>query len=225
MGLQHLAARSALRGELLSEHVTSLLVGAGRRRRFARREVLFHEGDLSDSLHVILEGRVAVRVMSAVGAAVTVDVLSRGEILGEIGLVDEQPRRAATTVALEPTLTVAVARTTLKDLRGERPEVTEYLFAVSARRNRDLIQRVAELGSSSADTRVLRRLYALADSYDTGGGVIDIALTQDDIAGLAATTRETVNRVLRREAEAGTFSLTRGLITVLDIDRLQRAAR
>ena len=203
----------------------SLLVEAGRRRRFARREVLFHEGDLSDSLHVILQGRVAVRVVSAAGAAVTVDVLSRGEILGEIGLVEEHPRRAATTVALEPTVTVAVARTTLKDLRSERPEVTEYLFTVSARRNRDLIQRVAELGSSSADIRVLRRLYALADSYDTGGPVIDIALTQDDIAGLAATTRETVNRVLRREAEAGTLSLTRGLITVLDIDRLQRVAR
>lgn len=214
-----------MRRELLSEQVTSLLVQSGRRRRFSRREILFHEGDIADALHVILQGRVAVRVAASLGTDVTVDVLGRGEVLGEIAVVEDEPRRAATSVALEPTTTVAVSRSALDELREHEPAVTEFLFSTAARRNRELLDRVRELASASAETRVLRRLSHLAESYGDDGDSVDISLTQDDVAGLAATTRETVNRVLRREEENGTLALSRGLITVVDRARLARACR
>ena len=71
-----------------------------------------------------------------------------------------------------------------------------------------------------ADTRILRRLDELAATY---GAVIP--LTQEDLAGLAGTTRATVNRVLRREVESGTIALSRGRITVVDPEAVARRAR
>jgi len=66
---------------------------------------------------------------------------------------------------------------------------------------------------------VLRRLRELAELYGEEGTRV-IPLTQEEIAGLAGTSRATVNRVLRAEERAGSLELTRGRTTVLDPSRL-----
>ena len=73
--------------------------------------------------------------------------------------------------------------------------------------------------------RVLRRVRDLAALYGKGSGPIAIPLTQEDLAGLAGTSRVTVNRVLREEEDRGTLSLTRGKTTVVDLEELKRRAR
>ena len=194
-----------------------LLLVAGRRRRYARREVLFHEGDPADALHLILKGRVTVRVATALGAAVTLDVLGPGDLVGELAILEPTGPRGGTATALEPTESVVVAASVVADLRRQHPELTDALLEILTRRNRQLMSRLAEMVSVPADARVLRRLREVADLYqpDGEGGVV-VHLTQDDLAGLAGTTRETVNRVLHREAERGVVELARGAITVLD---------
>lgn len=71
-----------------------------------------------------------------------------------------------------------------------------------------------------ADVRILRRLLELADAY---GDVVP--LTQDDLSGLAGTTRATVNRVLRREERSGGLALARGRIVIQDREALARRTR
>jgi CRP/FNR family cyclic AMP-dependent transcriptional regulator len=70
------------------------------------------------------------------------------------------------------------------------------------------------------DTRLFRRLLELADTY---GEVVP--LTQEDLAGMAGTTRATVNRLLRKEELVGSVSLCRGQIEILDRASLARRAR
>src|SRR3712207_3217602 len=89
------------------EDVRQLLTVA-RRRRFAKREVVFHQDDPADSLHLITKGRFAVRVVTPRGEAVTVAVRGPGESFGEMALVTEDARRAATVAALEESETFAV---------------------------------------------------------------------------------------------------------------------
>jgi len=193
-----------------------LLSAAGRRRRYARREVLFHEGDPADSLHLILKGRVTVRVATALGASVTLDVLGPGDLVGELAILEPTGPRGGTAVALEPTESVVVAASVVTDLRRQHPELTDALLEILTRRNRQLMSRLAEMASVPADTRVLRRLREVADLTEPGGdGAVVVHLTQDDLAGLAGTTRETVNRALRREAERGAVELSRGSIKLL----------
>ena len=75
-----------------------------------------------------------------------------------------------------------------------------------------------------ADRRVLRRVRDLVSIYGRGSEAVVVPLTQEDIAGLAGTSRATVNRVLREEERRGTVELQRGKTVVLDFDELVRRA-
>ena len=76
-----------------------------------------------------------------------------------------------------------------------------------------------------ADKRVLRQLVSVARLYGPPGDAVTIPLTQEDLAGLAGTTRPTVNKVLRTAEEAGALSLGRGRIELRDLDLIERRAR
>ncbi|MDQ3641204.1 MAG: Crp/Fnr family transcriptional regulator [Actinomycetota bacterium] len=196
------------------------LLARSRRRRFARREVLFHEGDPAASLHLVAKGRVAIRVTTPLGDVATLDLLGAGSVLGEMALLAPGGVRSATAVALEPTETHTVDSTTFAELRREQPALTDVLVALLAARVRQLNDRLLEALYVPADVRLLRRILELADVYGA-----DIPLTQEDLAGLAGATRATVNRVLAREAKAGAVSLGRGRLTIADRAALERRAR
>jgi CRP-like cAMP-binding protein len=197
-----------------------------RRRRFQRGEVLFHEGDPADSLHLVVKGRIAIRIATSLGQSATIDFTYEGDVVGEQALLPPAGRRSATAVAVEPTETMALSATDFAALRAEHPSVDGVLLAVLVRRHRALGARLAEALSVTAETRVLRRLFEVARTYASEeGGDIVVPLTQEDLAGLAGTTRETVNRVLGREAERGLIALGRGRVTVLDRIGLERRAR
>src|SRR3954464_1502674 len=87
------------------------IVSAARHRSFARGEVLVHEGDPADSLHLISSGRVAVRVSTPSGERATLNILSPGDYFGELSLVRRggDHSRSATVVALEPTETLVIS--------------------------------------------------------------------------------------------------------------------
>ena len=120
---------------------------------------------------------------------------------------------------------MSVAAGSLAELRAGAPHVLDHLVTVLVERNRQLAARLAEATSISAEVRVLRRLLEVARMYElTSDSPVVVPLTQDDLAGLAATTRETVNRVLRREEDAGSLALQRGRISVLDAAALHRRA-
>jgi CRP-like cAMP-binding protein len=204
-----------------------LVLSRSRRRKFRRGEVIFHEGDPADALHLIMSGCVAVRVATPLGDAATLDLVGAGEVVGEQALLPPAGARMATAIAVEPTETMALSGTDFAVLRTEHPSVDGVLLALLARRNRSLAARLAEALYSSAETRVLRRLLEVATLYEgdgEGNGAV-VLLTQDDLAGLAGTTRETVNRVLRKEAESGSLDLARGRVTVRDRASLERRAR
>jgi len=204
-----------LDAELVREMLTS-----SRRRRFARREILFHEGDPAGSLHLVAKGRVAIRVTTPLGDVATLDLVGAGRVLGEMALLGPGGSRSATAIALEPTETHAIDASAFAELRRVHPELTEVLVALLAARVRQLNERLLDALYVPADTRLLQRVRELADVYDA-----EIPLTQEDLAGMAGTTRATVNRVLRREEKVGTVSLGRGRLTILDRERLPRGAR
>jgi CRP/FNR family transcriptional regulator, cyclic AMP receptor protein len=209
----------ALFGGLPDESVRRILADA-RRRRFARREVLFHEGDPAASMHLVAKGRVAVRVSTPLGDVAMLDLVGPGEALGEIALLSPDAIRSATAIALEPTETLVVDADRFAALRKEEPAVTEVLLGLLSARVRQLSYRLLEAMYVPVDVRLLRRVLDLADDY---GDVI--TLTQEDLAGLAGATRATVNRVLRREQAFGTILLGRGQLKVLDRTTLARRAR
>jgi CRP/FNR family cyclic AMP-dependent transcriptional regulator len=200
------------------------LLTVARRRTFGRGEVVFHESDPADSLHLIAKGRFAVRVTTPLGETAMLAIRGPGEAFGELALVSDAPR-SATVAALEPAETYSLYRREFDELRREHPFVNRVLVAILASEVRRMDELIVEAFYVGAEQRVLRRLRELAGVYGGDGETVAIPLTQEDLAGLAGTSRATVNRALREEETRGTVKLGRGKITVLDLDELKRRAR
>ena len=201
------------------------LLSIARRRVFRRGEVVFHVHDPADTLHLIVSGRFAVRVQTAVGDVAILTVLGPGDMFGELALIGGESRRTATVEALEAGETRSIHRPDFERLRAQHPSVTEVLVAILSGGMRRLSQHLLEALYVPVDKRVLRRLGELAESYAPGAAEAVIPLRQEDLASIAGTSRATVNRVLREEESRGSVRLERGRTVVLDRATLERRGR
>ncbi len=206
--------------ERLIEDVRSGKVRA-RERRFAKGEVVFHEEDPGDSLHLIEQGIFAVRSSTSAGRTLIINVLAVGDVFGEFAVFSPQRRRTSTVTAITAGITAAVSRDELMQALVGGSELIDDLIAGVVGKAENSQRRLLELLSTPAELRVLRAVL-LVDGLDRGDA--PIALTQSDLASLAATTRPTANKVLREEAARGTLRLSRGRVTVLAADRLAKRA-
>lgn len=210
----------------LTELERRQVLTAAARRRFSRGQIVFHAGDPADALFILVRGRVAVRVTTDLGDTVTLAVLGPGDSFGELALFRPHHRRTATVTTLEATELVRLEGDNLAALRRAHPAVNDLLLELMARQVERLSAHLTEALFVPVDKRVVRRLLALCRHYgDDQAAGVTIPLTQDDLAGLAGTTRPTANQVLRRLEEAGLLSLARGRIVVSDVAGLRRRAR
>jgi len=211
--------------EGLSEEQRRSLLATARRHRYAAGEVVFHEGDPADSLHMIESGRVSVGLTTNYGSQVMFAIESQGEVFGELALLSTDSRRTATVTALERTETMVIQRDDFDRLRKDQPQVTEALLRILATRVRMLSERLSEALYVPAEVPVLRRLLEVAETYSSAADGGAVPLTQNQLGDLAGTARATVNRVLRREAARGMLRLERGKITILNRSALATRAR
>jgi CRP-like cAMP-binding protein len=209
----------------LDPAVARHVLSGSRRNRFKRNEVIFREGDPADCVHLIAVGRIAVRVTTASGYSATLDIVGAGGVIGEQALLPGGGVRSATAIALERVDTIKLGASTFAELRREHVGIDDFLLSMLATRNRTVTRRLMEALYVSTETRVLRRLIDLVGLYGSDGdSEVVVTFTQEDLAGLAGTTRETVNRVLRGEAEQGSIELGRGRIRIRDLAGLTKRA-
>lgn len=182
--------------------------------------VLCREGDAPDGMYLLDEGRVLVQALTVDGAAVGLDVVDEGQVVGEQALL-AGTARMATVTAVRPTRVRLLRPTQFRELRVERPEIDQFLVHVLDARLREMSKRLAEAVHSTAEERVCRRLAALGSAFDG-----TIRLSQATLASLAGTTRPTVNRVLQDLAQDEIVSLRRARIEILNAEALgQRIPR
>jgi CRP/FNR family transcriptional regulator, cyclic AMP receptor protein len=194
------------------------LLRAGRRRRFAKGEILFHHGDPADALHLLVTGRVTVRVLTPQGDQAILAILGPGKVVGELALIDERARRTATVTALQPCETIVLRRSQFQKLREQHPQVDTFLLAALAAQVDRLSEHLVQMLYSPAQQRVMQRLLALAEEFGEG----PISVTQEELALMAGTTRPTVNEVLRELEKIAWIRLGRGRIELLERSRLAR---
>jgi CRP-like cAMP-binding protein len=214
-----------LRGMTADERRSVL--AATTRRRYARAEILFHEGDPGDTLALIAEGRVACRAATPDGDIVTFAVLGPGDVFGEMALLSQPARRTSTVRALETVTTLSLRVDQVEAFRDRYRSFDRALIDVLAERVGRLSQHLLEALYFPADKRVVRRLVDMCDQYAPSAatnGLISVPLTQTDLAELAGSTRPTVNRVLRALVDERILVLARGRIEVRDRHKLRRYA-
>ena len=200
------------------------LVARLRRRAYRRDEVIFHQGDPADTLHLIAAGHVSVRVTLPGGEFVVVVIFGPGDAFGELALVGGPRPRGATVIALEPCETLSLGRDQFERLRASYPGVDRFLVELLSARVQRLNGQLLEALYVPAERRVLRRLLDLCQLYGGDGQHVIIPVTQEMLASLAGTTRPTANQVLGRLSASQLVEVSRGQIAVLNRGELHRRA-
>lgn len=204
------------------EDVRAVLALA-RRSTYRRGEIVFHQHDPADALHLVTKGRFDFRVTTPTGDEIALGIRTAGEVFGELAVLTGG-ERSATVTALEAGETLVVRGSELRRLAQMHPSVDEVLVRLLSERVAFLSDRLVEAYTVDAETRVARRVLELLRVY---GNVppVAIPLTQEDIAALAGTSRATANRVLRGAERRGIVELHRGRTVVLDDGALARLGR
>jgi CRP-like cAMP-binding protein len=201
------------------------LVDGMRRRVYRRDEVIFHQGDPADALHLIAAGHVSVRVTLPGGEFVVVAIFGPGEAFGELGLAGTPRPRNATVIALERCETLSLRRDQFESLRTSYPGIDRFMVELLSERVDKLNRNWLEALYVPAERRVLRRLLDLCQLYaDSDEQRIVISVTQEMLANLAGTTRPTANQVLGRLAASQVVEVSRGQIVVVNRAELRRRA-
>jgi CRP-like cAMP-binding protein len=210
--------------EVLDPKERSDLLDHARRRHFAKNETIFHEGDMGETLHLLSQGHVAIRLSTATGDKCILRVIGPGGWFGELAVIAPAERNA-TVVALDKVVSLALPRQEVEDLRHRVAAFEEVLSQAVVGELRRTSIALVEAFFVPVERRVLRRLAELAELYGPGTTAVSLPLTQEEIAQFAGTTRPTVNKVLQNAATSGLVSLRRGQVEVIDRPRLVRAGR
>ena len=186
--------------------------------------MVFHQGDLGDTLHMVTKGTFDVRLSMSSGNSAILRLVPTGDHFGELALLGEVGRRSATVSAVTQAETLALHRGDFEVMRERHRGVDQLLIAALAERVHELSEMVLESLHVSVDKRVYRKL-VLLDEYRKVQGTEAIRIGQSALADMVGATRPTVNRILRRAEDQDAIELARNSIRVLDRSRIERWGR
>jgi CRP/FNR family cyclic AMP-dependent transcriptional regulator len=198
----------------------------GRRRRFDAGSALFVEGDVGTKVVVIHSGHVKVTSTSEAGHTIVLAVRGPGDILGDLSAIDGEAR-SASGFAIDDVEAQIMSAESFRELLDSTPGVALVLLRVIVSRIRDSDRLRLDFGARDTAGRVALRLVELAETLGEpcdGGIRITVPLTQEDLAGWVAASREAVARALASLRRRDLIRTARREITILDLDRLRDAA-
>jgi len=168
------------------------------RRRYRRGDIIFQKDDPGHSLFIVARGSVRIYVPSTQGADLTLAVLGAGQFFGDLSLLDGRPR-SASAAALADTSAVALERSDFVAVIRRRPEAAMSVLAVVARRLRETDEMASDLAFMDVGGRLAKKLLELAAEHGVqrrDGILLDMRVTQEELANMIGGTRESVNRNL-----------------------------
>jgi len=199
-------AATGRRSGTLSDADLVAMGSHGIARSYPKSTVIVSEGDLTDSLYIILEGRVKVYVSDGDGHDVVLATQGAGEYFGEL-VLDEGPR-SASVMTLEPSRFLVVPLKDFREFVVGNPAFALSLIEKLIARVRALTESVKSLALMDVYGRVARLLLELAVESE-GGLVIAQRLTQQDIASRIGASREMVSRILKDLSTGGYLTQSR----------------
>lgn len=168
------------------------------RKRLAKGDVLYHQGDAVTNFYVVVVGRLRVTQTTSQGDQITLRYLGPGEMVGYAAL-SHAPAHSATVIAVDDTHLFAWTKGAIQQLMMKHPQVAMNAVAVLGARYQETQMRLRELSTESVERRIAHTLLRLASRAGrrTAEGIeIAFPLTRQDLAELAGTTLYTVSRIL-----------------------------
>jgi CRP/FNR family transcriptional regulator len=188
-------------------------------RAFESQQVIFREGDDSDTCYIVRSGHARAIRQHADGRTITLANFGPGDIFGELAMFDDE-RRSATVQALDALETVAIPGSAMRGLLGRHPEIAVKLVIALGRRLRAANERLSRQSFQTVQSRVASVLDQLVEQAraegEAGQRDVLVTATQAELAQLAGSSRESASRFLAVLERAGVISQGRGRLTVHD---------
>ena len=200
------------------QHVAEVAVP----RSFAPHQVIFREGDNSDTCYVVRSGHARAMREHIDGRTLALAHFGPGDIFGELAMFDDESR-SATVETLDAVDAIALAGSDMRRLLRQHPDIAVKLVISLGRRLRDANERLARQSFQTVQSRVavvLDGLVKQAQSEGASPSDVLVTITQADIAQLAGSSRESASRFLAVLERAGVITQGRGRITVHDPEAL-----
>jgi CRP-like cAMP-binding protein len=200
------------------------LAGVAREQHYKKNVTLFHVDDPGNALFILKNGLVKITIEDQSGREIILRMLYPTDFFGEMSLIDDMPR-SATVTTLEPSDAMVIYRDSFLNLIQKNPKILLNMTIVLSRRLRRVNELIRSLAFHDVYGKVARVLLNLATEKGRAtddGTVIDLRLTQQELAELAGMSRETMTRTLRDFQQAGCVRIESGIITILEIGMLQR---
>lgn len=197
--------------------------------RYRRGEVIFREGEPAERLFLIERGRVKLTITSPGGQELLIAVLGRGQLFGELAVIDRGPR-AMNARAMEDGCVHALGSDVFWTMLEGHPALSRRLLELMARRLRRADQASQDLIFFDAPTRLARRFLDLAEEHGepvNGGEVlrITVRVTQEEVAQMIGVTRASANRLIGSFAGRGWIDWNDGHPIILEPESLLRRTR
>ena len=192
-------------------------------KRFAPGEIIYHMEDPADALYFIRDGMVKISMYFPNGKEMILSLLGQYDIFGELLLLPSE-RRSNQAEAVVDTTLIVMPEQDFQMLLSQQPQIAMKFIKVMSTRLWQAQQWQAEVGAFDAPGRLANLLLRLAGDFGTEGErgiVIDLSLTQQDLAKMIGATRETVSHCLARLLEYGAVRRRRAPITV-NLEKLQQ---
>jgi CRP/FNR family cyclic AMP-dependent transcriptional regulator len=196
----------------LAEEQLRMLTTMVTRKSTPRSTTIMAGGDPTDSLYIVLSGRLKVMMSDSEGKEVILAILGPGEFFGEMGLIDDEPR-SATVVTIEPCELLSIAKRDFKKYMAENFQMTEAVMRGLVRRLREADRKIGSLALLDVYGRVARLLLDMAENVD-GEKIVTKRLPKQDIAKMIGASREMVSRVMK-DLQTGGYIEMRGSTIVL----------
>jgi CRP/FNR family transcriptional regulator, cyclic AMP receptor protein len=201
----------------LTPAVVQPLADRARIRRYQRGEYVFHTGDRATALFIVAEGQLHEPVTSPSGGEVVFEVYTRAGVFGEPALFVPERTRIVDAVATTPATIVALDRPVLVEFLLRHPPVILRMLESLASQTRVSILDATTQAHRPIRDRLVLKLLELAQTHgrpSPHGTVIQLQLTQSDLAALIGASRENVNRALAGLTRAGLIITHTGTITI-----------
>jgi CRP/FNR family transcriptional regulator, cyclic AMP receptor protein len=186
--------------ETLSDEVLREIGARGQLRKFQKNVAIIQEGDVGDSLYIVLAGKVKVYASDENGREVVIDIFGPGEYVGEM-VLDGGPR-SASVMTMEPSTFAVVSRADLRQYIVEHPDSAIYLISKLIKRTRKATNNIKSLALMDVYGRVAKLLLNLAVE-DGGKLVVPEKLTHQEIAERIGSSREMIGRIMKDLATGG----------------------
>ena len=195
-------------------------------RSFEAGQVVFREGDESDTCYVVCDGHARAIRSHSDGRTITLATFGPGDVFGELAMFDDE-KRSATVEAIEAVEAIAILGPDMRRVLREHPEISAKLVTTLGRRLRAANERLASQSFQTVQSRVAQVVSQLvgqehAEAGGEGAGDVLLTITQAEVAQLAGSSRESASRFLAVLERAGIVTQGRGKITVHDAAALER---